>query len=194
MKAALLSIPCCSQWMAIALLLLCGAPLVRTDAFSNRILQVATPLTTIHIPGPNSKRRSLLTTRRHDAVAADLEKTRAVIMNHCSGGAQNADSTMAGTNLQTDTQDTKQQSFLQRIEGIVFVAYVCNVMALSIPVLLVPIAATEHYGAEASLLVAAQVAKISSVASLGGFFGKFVNGFICKEYGRYVHTLLRRHL
>jgi MFS family permease len=85
----------------------------------------------------------------------------------------------------------EDEPFLRRIDGIVFLSYLCNVMALSLPVLLVPIAATEHaismsLSAKAtSIMVASQVASISSVASLGGALGKFVNGFICKEFGSY---------
>lgn len=90
-----------------------------------------------------------------------------------------------------DEVEQTKKPFLQSIDGIVFVSYLCNVMALSLPVLLVPVAATEQavsagLSAKAvSVMVASQVASISSVASLGGAFGKFINGFICKEYGSY---------
>jgi MFS family permease len=104
------------------------------------------------------------------------------------------ESTMSTASL--EDQDTaaeeKDKPFLRRIDGIVFLSYLCNVMALSLPVLLVPIAATEQAvslslsAKAASIMVASQVASISSIASLGGALGKFVNGFICKEFGSYI--------
>ena len=102
-----------------------------------------------------------------------------------------AEETQELQQLQLQMTEDDEKPFLQRIDGIVFMAYLANVMALSLPVLLVPIAATEQamaVGAASmgmSTLVAAQVASISSIASLGGAVGKFVNGFICKEFGSY---------
>lgn len=69
-----------------------------------------------------------------------------------------------------------------------FQAYLCNVVALSLPVILLPMAATEHVaiaGASSSAQVASTVAAVSSIATLGGAVGKFCNGFICKELGSY---------
>ena len=85
----------------------------------------------------------------------------------------------------------KQPHFLQKIDGIVFVTYLCNILALSLPVVLVPLAATEQFAATTvgvsnqSKHIAATVAAISSVATLGGAVGKLVNGFICQHFGSY---------
>lgn len=87
-----------------------------------------------------------------------------------------------------------KESWFKSIDGIVYCSYLCNVMALSLPVLLVPIAATEHVVALGSgsgqLLhrVAATVAGITSVATLGGATGKFTNGFICQAVGSYASS------
>lgn len=72
------------------------------------------------------------------------------------------------------------------MDGIVFQAYLCNVVALSLPVILLPMAASEHaVGAASSAKIASTVAAVSSIAILGGAVGKFCNGFICKELGSY---------
>ena len=89
--------------------------------------------------------------------------------------------------------------WLGSIDGIVFVAFLCNIMVLSLPVILVPLAVEAEYleAAEGqgeaeqimaeedleSTWVAAQVTTISSLAFLGGAIGKFVNGFICQYIG-----------
>jgi hypothetical protein len=78
-----------------------------------------------------------------------------------------------------------EKPWLQTIDGIVFVSYLCNVMALSLPVLLCPIAAAERVGSASTMKIASMVAGISSVATLGGATGKFVNGFICQAMGCY---------
>jgi len=93
------------------------------------------------------------------------------------------------------TDETPQGRWLTSIDGIVFVSYLCNVMALSMPVLLVPLAAHETLAAAAATAttsgivslnhVAAAVAGVSSIATLGGAVGKFVNGFICQAVGSY---------
>jgi sugar phosphate permease len=78
------------------------------------------------------------------------------------------------------------------IDGICFCAFMCNVMALCLPVLIVPLAIEEEMALNLqedevldSGLLAAQVASVCSVAFLGGAIGKFVNGFVCDELGPY---------
>lgn len=75
--------------------------------------------------------------------------------------------------------------FFKTMDGIVFQAYLCNVVALSLPVILLPMAATEQLALPTSAKVASTVAAVSSIATLGGAFGKFCNGFICKQAGSY---------
>jgi len=102
-------------------------------------------------------------------------------------------------NSKTDQVDTvksssvdntdKPRHFLKSMDGIVFQAYLCNVVALSLPVILLPMAASEQVGAVATMAssakIASTVAAVSSIATLGGAVGKFMNGFICKELGSY---------
>jgi Major Facilitator Superfamily len=78
------------------------------------------------------------------------------------------------------------------IDGICFCAFMCNVMALCLPVLIVPLAIEEELAlllndgeVVDSGLVAAQVARVCSMAFMGGAIGKFVNGFVCDELGPY---------
>jgi MFS family permease len=73
----------------------------------------------------------------------------------------------------------------------------CNDMALCLSVIIVPLAIEDisssnlvyddENGEEEldSGLVAAQVARVSSMAFLGGAIGKFINGFVCDELGPY---------
>jgi MFS family permease len=97
----------------------------------------------------------------------------------------------------TTAETKKATSWFQSIDGIVYCSYLCNVMALSLPVLLVPIAATDHVVvsggttvASAALKMASMVAGISSIATLGGAVGKFTNGFICQAFGSYACSKL----
>lgn len=71
-------------------------------------------------------------------------------------------------------------------------AYLCDVLAVTLPILLVPLAIEEQAaGAAAGSItdpvgfVASKVATVSSVASVGGALGMFLNGFVCKELGTY---------
>lgn len=80
-------------------------------------------------------------------------------------------------------QDPSSHWLFQKIDGIVFVSYFCNVMALGLPVLLVPMAVSENLSNTKE--IASRVASISSVATLGGALGKFTNGFICQALGSY---------
>ena len=91
------------------------------------------------------------------------------------------------TNANTKEQPQQQERWLTSIDGIVFVSYLCNVMALSMPVLLVPLAVAETLPVVSTNMhhIAAAVAGVSSIATLGGAVGKFVNGFICQAFGSY---------
>ena len=95
----------------------------------------------------------------------------------------------AKMDVQVECND-KKPHFLQSMDGIVFSAYLCNVVALSLPVILLPMAASEHISTSAG--VASTVAAVSSIATLGGAVGKFANGFICKELGS--HTCSKYYL
>ena len=86
-----------------------------------------------------------------------------------------------------------QKNWMQQLETflgmdkIVCTAYLCNILALTLPILLVPIAATDYATAipGAASSITSQVASISSMAAVGGAAGKFINGFVCNELGTY---------
>jgi sugar phosphate permease len=78
---------------------------------------------------------------------------------------------------------TEQLQKLLTIDTIVCTAYLCSILGLSLPYLLMPMAATERVGAHASNLVASRVASMSSVAAIGGATGMFINGFVCQQMG-----------
>ena len=85
-----------------------------------------------------------------------------------------------------EKENEEKKPFLKSMDGIVFGAYLCNVVALSLPVILLPLAASEHVASmTSSAKIASTVAAVSSIATLGGAVGKFANGFICKELGSY---------
>lgn len=89
------------------------------------------------------------------------------------------------------TKSKKKKIDLFGIEAMASAAYLCNIMALSLPIVLVPMAATEHItviGGNPAMMAAPIVAKISSVASIGGAIGMFINGFVCKELGTYTSS------
>jgi MFS family permease len=100
---------------------------------------------------------------------------------------------IASTTTDDDDDDDDKDTntpWLQSIDGIVYVSYLCNVLALSLPVLLVPVAATHSFAATSTTDASATltVGFISSIATLGGAVGKFVNGFVCQALGSYASS------
>lgn len=74
----------------------------------------------------------------------------------------------------------------KNINAIAYVAYLCNVLAVNLPIILLPLAAHEFLGSSGAVAATTRtVAKVSSMATLGGAFGKFVNGFVCQRFGSY---------
>mgnify|MGYP005846948067 CR=1 FL=1 len=185
--------------LAASLLVLC-APMAKTTAFASSPMPLGGASSSYLVRGgAGGARLAALTKRRKKfhlwsettdttSINASEEETRATTSSKTEiekqGDVKNEESDIIPVE-----ENTNEKPFLQRIEGIVFCAYLCNVLALSLPVLLVPIAAEEMAMSSASsatsYMVASQVAKISSVATLGGALGKSVNGFICKEFGSY---------
>lgn len=133
----------------------------------------------------SSRRRSTAT----DALDLDAPRLADYIAKQPVNGLPSSSNAVVVVSAQ-------KENWLQSIDGIVYVSYLCNVMALSLPVLLVPIAATEQVGNTAAaattvaLKVASMVAGISSIATLGGATGKFANGFVCQAVGSYTSSKL----
>lgn len=181
----------------IAVLLLCPS-LVQTAAFSSSLASRGGSVATEKSGGLRGGARIRAFTNRRKKRTWTLKSSDAAEWapsspsNGTTAALLEPPVTTAATAVPETADEVEQKKpFLKSIDGIVFVSYLCNVMALSLPVLLVPVAATEQAvsaglsAKAASVMVASQVASISSVASLGGAVGKFVNGFICKEYGSY---------
>ena len=83
------------------------------------------------------------------------------------------------------------EHFLQKIDGIVYLSYFCNVLAVNLPIILLPLAASEGAAANSVGIVngnpsvASIVASVTSVTTLGGALGKFISGFVCQRWGPY---------
>ena len=89
--------------------------------------------------------------------------------------------------LPTKRQPGNPLAYFRTIDGVVVLAYFCNVLTMSLPVLLAPMAAADFAASSsssssssASSQMASTVAQLSSTATLGGAVGKFLNGFICQ--------------
>jgi len=107
----------------------------------------------------------------------DTEKEQPKVVAKARQGLQHFAKKKFGRLLTTDSR----QDFL------VCAGFFCDVLAMSLPVILVPMAATE-YGivlGHTSTQVASQIARVFSVASVGGALGTFINGFVCQELGIY---------
>jgi len=74
----------------------------------------------------------------------------------------------------------------------VFLSYICSMVAITLPVILIPMIAADPYKATSTASTAATVgrlsgtdlaAKIVSTSALGAALGKVINGFICQSLG-----------
>lgn len=87
---------------------------------------------------------------------------------------------------------TAKKGGISKVDVAIFVTYFCNISILTLGVLTVPAIAAEHnLGPHAT---AAFCASMASLAPLGGFVGKLVNGFVCQKFGgqrsSYMYLLL----
>ena len=172
-----------SLWISLlALTVLCLCP-VLANAFSS-----TRPSLALSGGGSRGKLKQRLfsssTDDKHNVQTKSAESQ--MNSNHEIADNKTKDAKM---DIQVECND-KKPHFLQSMDGIVFSAYLCNVVALSLPVILLPMAASEHISTSAG--VASTVAAVSSIATLGGAVGKFANGFICKELGS--HTCSKYYL
>ena len=76
---------------------------------------------------------------------------------------------------------------LTKTDLALFGTYFCNSVAVTLPVILMPMVAAEHIAGLPShantLSSAGVVAAIASISTLGGGFGKLFNGFVCQAIG-----------
>ena len=162
----------------------------RLNALVDRPRQTWRLQSTVSLDNSNSNSAPQVLPSMPNSTVTDVVATEPTTTTTNQQPTTTTEASTAAADETTTTTTTTTTPFLKRIDGIVFLAYLANVMALSLPVLLVPIAVTEQATATATagagaISVAAQVAKISSLASLGGAVGKFVNGFVCQEFGSY---------
>ena len=76
---------------------------------------------------------------------------------------------------------TTKKVGIGKVDVAIFVSYFCNIVVLTLGVLAVPAIAVEHNLSPHA--TAAFCASMASVAPLGGFVGKLVNGFVCQKIG-----------
>lgn len=92
--------------------------------------------------------------------------------------------TLAPTNraptAATTTKAATRTAFT-KADYAVFISYFCNICIVTLGVLTVPAIAAEHNMSPQS--AAAFCASMASLAPLGGFVGKLVNGFVCQKIG-----------
>lgn len=75
---------------------------------------------------------------------------------------------------------------LNALDAKLCAAYMCSIIAITTPVVLLPSIAADHIPpSESTAAVAgsALVASLTALSSMGGAIGKFTNGFICQSIG-----------
>jgi hypothetical protein len=70
---------------------------------------------------------------------------------------------------------------IKPLDASIFLTYFCSSVAMSLPILLLPMAASEFSTATTS--TSSLVVSVTSKALLGGAVGKCINGFLCQEFG-----------
>lgn len=74
---------------------------------------------------------------------------------------------------------------LSKLDASLFATYFCNSVAITLPVILMPLIAAEHVALAGPTTVsaAAFVATVASISSMGGGLGKLCNGIVCQSIG-----------
>lgn len=126
------------------------------------------------------KRRKNLVVREDSSIIVTPPNDPVVLP---SSSAQSSSSIPSTT---TPRREARQEStpfhwLVHKIDGIVATSYFGNVFALTLPIILLPIASKTYASSHGD--IGTMVANVSSVASLGGAVGKFVNGFVCQALG-----------
>jgi hypothetical protein len=76
---------------------------------------------------------------------------------------------------------TAAKENLNKVDYAIFVTYFCAITCLTLSVVTVPAIASDHNLSPHA--TAAFIASMASLAPLGGFAGKLVNGFVCQHLG-----------
>ena len=85
------------------------------------------------------------------------------------------------SNASSSTTKTATRAAFSKVDYAVFISYFCNICVYTLGVLTVPAIAAEHNLSPQK--AAAFCASMASLAPLGGFVGKLVNGFVCQKVG-----------
>ena len=87
------------------------------------------------------------------------------------------------------TAETKRRrDKLTTVDLAVFLTYFCNICVVTLTVVTLPAIALEH--GLSSQAAAAFCASMAGIATMGGFFGKLVNGFVCQRLGGHRSSFL----
>jgi len=106
--------------------------------------------------------------------------SRSVSTTVASSTASQAPNAISGSISKTTKTATKDNK-LKKVDFAIFVTYFCNIAVVTLSVVTVPAIAMEHNLSPRA--TAAFCASMASMAPLGGFVGKLVNGFVCQRLG-----------
>jgi len=85
-------------------------------------------------------------------------------------------------NKQLNFASQKPLVSIKSLDACIFLTYFCSSVAMSLPVLLLPMAASE-FSTATTTSTSSLVVSVTSKALLGGAVGKCINGFLCQEFG-----------
>jgi len=86
----------------------------------------------------------------------------------------------------TEVEQSAETQVSRKLDMALFLTYACNTFVLSLPVVLMPLVAAEYAAAGppgTKFVASGFIAAAASISSLGGGFGKVVNGFVCQAVG-----------
>ncbi|CAB9497158.1 expressed unknown protein [Seminavis robusta] len=84
-----------------------------------------------------------------------------------------------------DATENSQNQDISRLDLTLFASYMSHAIAMTLPIVLLPLVAAEHVAVNSHfrLSAAAVVASMASIMTLGGGVGKILNGFVCQSLG-----------
>jgi MFS family permease len=71
----------------------------------------------------------------------------------------------------------------RRLRTFIFICTFCSSVTQTMPVVILPLIASQHSVHHGGTGAAAFVAAVASVSTIGGAVGQFVNGFVCQHFG-----------
>ena len=80
-----------------------------------------------------------------------------------------------------ETSKTEKKASLSRVDIAIASTYFCNMLAINLSVITVPVMAAEYLSSKKA--VATFVATVTAMVSAGGAVGKIFNGFVCERFG-----------